>query len=73
MGFSFKKPFKKENPESSAEPLSIEKDAEPTAKPEAKAKRKKGEVVVADSGNVKEVARVMLSFDQLLLNILNGT
>ena len=67
MGFSFKKPFKKENPESSTEPLSLEKDTEPAAKqPESKAKRKKGEVVIADSGNVKEVSRVMLKFDQLL-------
>lgn len=42
MGFSFKKSFKKENPESSAEPLSLEQDTEPAAKqPEAKAKRKK--------------------------------
>lgn len=35
-------------------------------KTESRVKRKKGEVVVADSGNVKEVARVMLNFDQLL-------
>ena len=30
------------------------------------AKHEKGEIVVADSGNVKEVAKIMIGFEELL-------
>ena len=67
MGFSFKNLFKKDKPQEDTEHVSLEKSAESdSAKTEARAKHKKGEVVIADSGNVKEVSRVMLKFDQLL-------
>lgn len=67
MGFSFKNLFKKDEPQENTEHVSLEKSAESdSAKTEARAKHKKGEVVIADSGNVKEVSRVMLKFDQLL-------
>ena len=67
MGFSFKNLFKKDEPQEDTEHVSLEKSAESdSAKPESRAKHKKGEVVIADSGNVKEVSRVMLKFDQLL-------
>lgn len=66
MGFSFKNLFKKDKPQEDTEHVSLEKSAESdSAKTEARAKHKKGEVVIADSGNVKEVSRVMLKFDQL--------
>ena len=67
MGFSFKNLFKKDKPQENTEHVSLEKSAESdSAKIEGRAKHKKGEVVIADSGNVKEVSRVMLKFDQLL-------
>lgn len=59
MGFPIKMPFKKEKNDDAQK----EKTAE---SPESRPKRKKGEVVVADAGNVREVARIMLTFDQLL-------
>ena len=56
MGFSFKNLFKKDKPQEDTEHVSLEKSAESdSAKTEARAKHKKGEVVIADSGNVKEV------------------
>lgn len=63
MGFSLKKLSKKKTDDIEISP---EKETADTSKTEEKTKRKKGEVVIADSGNVKEVARVMLSFEQLL-------
>ena len=48
MGFSFKNFFKKDEPQEDTEHVSLEKSAElDSAKPEARAKHKKGEVVIA--------------------------
>lgn len=57
MAFSFRNLFRKK------ESTNIE------AAPEVKVKPKKGEIVVADSGNVKEVAREMIGFEQLLKEV----
>lgn len=54
MAFSFGKKKKTDTENASA------------AKAESKHRQKKGEIIIADSAGVKEVARIMVSFDQLL-------
>lgn len=50
MGLSFKNLFKKDKPQEDTEHVSLEKSTESdSAKTEARAKHKKGEVVIADA------------------------
>ena len=57
---------KNKNTELATVDLSKEGAVPEDAAKASKHKRKKGEVIVADAANVKEVARIMVSFDQLL-------
>lgn len=65
-------PFFKPKKDKNAVPETDISNTENHEKPgisETKPKRKKGEINVADSGNVKEVARQMVTFDRLLKDV----